>query len=126
LNTLGSTCPATDADRLSAALASALQDITTDGFGFMLSVGDLVWVPFTYCYSARYVALYPNDLGIAGTAAVLAVQFTGYYIFRGANGEKNEFRSGRNPKSELRQGLDAALTPADWLHWRCRPVVSTD
>ena len=23
-------------------------DITTDGFGFMLSVGDLVWVPFTY------------------------------------------------------------------------------
>ena len=78
------------------------QDITTDGFGFMLSVGDLVWVPFTYCYSARYVALHPKDLGILGTAAVLAVQFTGYWIFRGANGEKNEFRSGRNPKSELR------------------------
>lgn len=76
------------------------QDITTDGFGFMLSVGDLVWVPFTYCYSARYVALYPKDLGILGTAAVLAVQFTGYWMFRGANGEKNQFRSGQNPKSE--------------------------
>lgn len=23
-------------------------DITTDGFGFMLVFGDLVWVPFTY------------------------------------------------------------------------------
>ena len=23
-------------------------DITTDGFGFMLSFGDLAWVPFTY------------------------------------------------------------------------------
>ena len=23
-------------------------DITTDGFGFMLAFGDLVWVPFTY------------------------------------------------------------------------------
>ena len=54
-------------------------DLTTDGFGFMLSVGDLTWVPFTYCYSARYVALHPNDLGYLGTAAILAVQLVGYW-----------------------------------------------
>lgn len=74
-------------------------DITTDGFGFMLAVGDLTWVPFTYCYSARYLSLHLNDLGYVGTAAILGVQFLGYWIFRGANGEKNEFRQGRNPKS---------------------------
>lgn len=28
-------------------------DITTDGFGFMLSFGDLCWVPFTFCTQAR-------------------------------------------------------------------------
>ena len=76
-------------------------DIATDGFGFMLSVGDLTWVPFTYCYSARYLSLHPNDLGVYGTLAILAVQFIGYWIFRGANGEKNDFRNGLNPKSEF-------------------------
>lgn len=30
-------------------------DITTDGFGYMLVFGDLVWVPFTYGLQARYL-----------------------------------------------------------------------
>jgi hypothetical protein len=75
-------------------------DITTDGFGFMLSVGDLSWVPFTYCLQARYLAYHPVDLGYLATAAVLAVNLTGYYIFRVSNDEKNDFRHGKNPKSE--------------------------
>lgn len=74
-------------------------DITTDGFGFMLAVGDLVWVPFSYSYQALYLAQRPNDLGLQGTAAILALQFFGYYIFRSSNGEKNDFRQGKNPKS---------------------------
>lgn len=74
-------------------------DITTDGFGFMLSVGDLVWVPFTYSLQARYLAFEPASLGAAGIVAILAVQFVGFYIFRTANAEKNDFRQGRNPKN---------------------------
>ncbi|GAA5999602.1 delta(14)-sterol reductase [Rhodotorula paludigena] len=74
-------------------------DITTDGFGFMLSVGDLLWVPYTYSYTAYFLALHPLDLGVSGCAGVLAVQFLGYYIFRTSNNEKNEFRLGRNPKN---------------------------
>ena len=35
-------------------------DITTDGFGFMLVFGDLVWVPFTYTMQARYLATVPD------------------------------------------------------------------
>lgn len=74
-------------------------DITTDGFGFMLSIGDLAWVPFTYSLQARYLAFHPTELSQLATAAVLGVQVIGYYIFRVANEEKNEFRLGKNPKS---------------------------
>lgn len=74
-------------------------DITTDGFGFMLSVGDLVWVPFLYSFQARYLAYFPKFLGPLGVAGVLAVQAVGYYIFRTSNLEKNNFRNGKNPKS---------------------------
>lgn len=75
----------------------------------MLSVGDLLWVPFTYSYTAYYLALHPKDIGLVGCAGVIAVQLFGYWIFRSSNNEKNEFRLGRNPKSELprhRSGLE--------------------
>jgi Delta14-sterol reductase len=68
-------------------------DITTDGFGFMLAFGDLVWVPFTYSIQARYLSVYPLSLGLYGTGGVLAVLGMGYYIFRSANNEKNRFRT---------------------------------
>lgn len=31
-------------------------DITSEGFGFMLAFGDLVWLPFTYGLQAKYIA----------------------------------------------------------------------
>ncbi|KAL2074306.1 hypothetical protein VTL71DRAFT_8084 [Oculimacula yallundae] len=68
-------------------------DITTDGFGFMLSFGDLVWVPFVYSLQAKYLATYPLTLGPLGTAGVIGVLSAGYYIFRSANNEKNRFRT---------------------------------
>ncbi|KAI0801735.1 ERG4/ERG24 ergosterol biosynthesis protein [Irpex lacteus] len=74
-------------------------DITTDGFGFMLSVGDLTWVPFVYSLQARYLVFNQVQLGPVWTAIIVLVNFTGYWIFRGANGEKNDFRNGNNPKN---------------------------
>ncbi|KAF8522191.1 ERG4/ERG24 ergosterol biosynthesis protein [Hysterangium stoloniferum] len=74
-------------------------DITTDGFGFMLSIGDLAWVPFVYSLQARYLAFNHIELGYAFSALVFAVHGLGYYIFRTANAEKNNFRNGRNPKN---------------------------
>ena len=71
-------------------------DITTDGFGFMLAFGDLVWLPFTYSMQARYLAVDPVHLGLSGVAIVLAPQAIGYYIFRSANNEKNRFRTNPN------------------------------
>jgi delta14-sterol reductase len=71
-------------------------DITTDGFGFMLAFGDVVWVPFVYSQQARYLSVFPIHLGITGCTGVLAIAFTGYYIFRSANNQKNRFRTNPN------------------------------
>ena len=79
-------------------------DITTDGFGFMLAFGDLVWLPFTYCIQARFLSFHPVHLGWAGTAAIVGVEALGLWIFRGSNSDKDAFRSGKNPKSELPHG----------------------
>ena len=68
-------------------------DITTDGFGFMLSFGDLVWVPFMYSTQVRYLSTYPVVLGPWGLAGVAAVLATGYGIFRASNSQKNTFRT---------------------------------
>jgi Delta14-sterol reductase len=31
-------------------------DIASEGFGYMLAFGDLVWLPFTYSLQAKYIA----------------------------------------------------------------------
>jgi Delta14-sterol reductase len=68
-------------------------DITTDGFGFMLAFGDLVWVPFAYSQQTRYLATHPVVMGWLGTAAVAAILITGFSIFRLSNSQKNTFRT---------------------------------
>jgi delta14-sterol reductase len=76
-------------------------DITTDGFGFMLAVGDLAWVPCTYSLQARYLAFNHVELGPFWASVIFAVHGFGYWIFRDSNNEKNNFRNGKNPKSEF-------------------------
>ncbi|KAI9931882.1 erg24, C-14 sterol reductase [Aspergillus wentii] len=71
-------------------------DVIMDGFGFMLSFGDMVWVPFIYNFQSRYLAMFPLELGVSGLALVLGVTAVGYSIFRGANNQKNRFRSNPN------------------------------
>lgn len=95
-------------------------DITTDGFGYMLAVGDLSWVPFTYSLQARYLAFEHVELGGVGTGIVVLVAFTGYWIFRNANGEKNEIRNGRNPRSmsflqDRVHGANSLATDLVWM-----------
>lgn len=103
-------------------------DITTDGFGFMLAVGDLTWVPFTYSLQARYLAFEQVELGGVGTAIVVAFVSAGYWIFRSANGEKNDFRNGRNPKSGFLRwivGLGLIRLPQTSLSWKRRGELNS-
>ena len=73
-------------------------DITTDGFGFMLAFGDLVWVPFSYSLQSRYLVEHDPHLPLWALACVALLNFGGLYIFRGANGEKDDFR--RDPEGK--------------------------
>ncbi|KIY61498.1 ERG4/ERG24 ergosterol biosynthesis protein [Cylindrobasidium torrendii FP15055 ss-10] len=84
----------TDAQWNEAAIFTTM-DITTDGFGFMLATGDLLWVPFTYSLQARYLVFNQVELPWWGVAAVIAVEVAGFVIFRQANNQKNNFRSGK-------------------------------
>jgi len=68
-------------------------DITTDGFGWMLSFGNITWLGFLYSLQARYLALKPNHLSWLEIAIIVSLQSIGYTIFRGANNEKNAFRN---------------------------------
>ncbi|XP_064143884.1 delta(14)-sterol reductase TM7SF2 isoform X2 [Loxodonta africana] len=70
-------------------------DITHDGFGFMLVFGDLAWVPFTYSLQAQFLLHHPQALGLPMASAICLINAVGYYIFRGANSQKNTFR--KNP-----------------------------
>ncbi|NXC41657.1 LBR protein, partial [Penelope pileata] len=70
-------------------------DITHDGFGFMLAFGDLVWVPFVYSLQAFYLVGHPIAISWPVAAAITVLNGIGYYIFRSANSQKNNFR--RNP-----------------------------
>lgn len=68
-------------------------DITTDGFGMMLSLGDLVWLPFVYSMQTRYLSVHPVSLGPIGLAGTLGLIVLGFFIFRSANSQKNAFRT---------------------------------
>ncbi|KDO35576.1 hypothetical protein SPRG_00418, partial [Saprolegnia parasitica CBS 223.65] len=71
-------------------------DITTDGFGYMLAFGDMMWVPFTYTLQARYLVDRDPHLSAASLAAIIALNILGYAIFRGANAQKDAFRTDPN------------------------------
>ncbi|CEJ81388.1 Putative C-14 sterol reductase [[Torrubiella] hemipterigena] len=77
----------------------SMMDIISDGLGFMLTFGDIVWVPFIYSTQARYLAVYPVHLGPLGLAGLFSVFALGLYIFRAANTQKAVFRKEPNHPS---------------------------
>ncbi|KAI9827951.1 MAG: erg24, C-14 sterol reductase [Phylliscum demangeonii] len=99
--------------------ALTTNDITLDGFGFMLAFGDLVWLPFTYSLQARYLAVHPVQLGPARALAILGLQALGYYIFRAANNQKHRFRTQpRDPRTahlaSIRTAAGTRLLVSGW------------
>ncbi|KAJ2163099.1 erg24, C-14 sterol reductase [Coemansia sp. RSA 552] len=71
-------------------------DVVTDGFGWMLSFGDLTWVPFMYSLQARYLSFTPVHLSPLATAAIAALSLGSFLVFRLSNNEKNAFRTNPN------------------------------
>lgn len=71
-------------------------DITDEGFGYMLSFGDLCWVPFLYTLQARYLFEHPQHWNAISLGFFILAFIIGYAVFRLSNNEKNKFRT--NPK----------------------------
>lgn len=63
-------------------------DIAHDHFGFYLSWGDSVWLPFMYTLQAQYLAHHPVHLGPVFWP-VLTLGVLGYCVFREANFQKD-------------------------------------
>jgi delta14-sterol reductase len=80
-----------------------MMDITTDGLGFMLTFGDIVWVPFLYSTQCRYLSTHPVHMGPYGIIVAAATFALGLYIFRASNSQKALFR--KNPDDPAFKGM---------------------
>jgi len=82
-------------------------DIAHDHFGFYLSWGDSVWLPFMYTLQSHYLLQNPVELSNFYFTVVLAMSLIGYYIFRTVNNQKDLVR----------------LTDGNCLIWGKKPKI---
>lgn len=87
-----------DALIFESAILSSM-DITTEGLGFMLVFGDIVWVPFMYSLQGRYLVHSTPNFCCFTLLFFSLIFFLGYWIFRSSNLEKHRFRTNPNDQS---------------------------
>ena len=72
-------------------------DVISERFGWMLVWGDYVLVPFFYCIVGWWlVDATGPPLSPVAAAGIVALYAFGFWMFRGANGQKHRFK--RNPE----------------------------
>ena len=71
-------------------------DIISEEFGHMLVFGDYVFIPFVFSIQCHYLLNYPDFEGYFVVGIILVLYFIGYYIFRTANSQKNQFKTTPN------------------------------
>ncbi len=74
-------------------------DIVSERFGWMLVWGDYVLVPFFYCLAGWWLVHAPDPLSPLAAAAIASLFVFGFWVFRGANGQKHRFK--RNPDATI-------------------------
>jgi delta14-sterol reductase len=67
-------------------------DILAEKFGFMLVWGDTVYVPFFYSICGWWLIDYRTPWSVAAVVGLAALHFTGHYLFRTANWQKDDFK----------------------------------
>ncbi|CAJ0636348.1 12372_t:CDS:2 [Entrophospora sp. SA101] len=67
-------------------------DIAHDHFGFYLSWGDTVWLPWMYTIQSHYLVRNTVDLPWLNFFVILSIGLAGYYIFRTVNHQKDVVR----------------------------------
>ncbi|MEQ9651368.1 MAG: hypothetical protein RLO52_38035 [Sandaracinaceae bacterium] len=77
----------------------SMLDIIYENYGFMLTHAFLVWIPFNFTLQQQYLLAQPSDLPVWAIVGLLALNFTGYVIFRDSNLQKQRFR--RDPSQNV-------------------------
>jgi len=70
-------------------------DIIEENFGLMLVFGDYTWIPFVFSLQSLYLVK-PSTISVVYLALNLLVLSVGYWIFRGSNYQKLQFRLNPN------------------------------
>ncbi|XP_061405609.1 delta(14)-sterol reductase TM7SF2-like [Lethenteron reissneri] len=106
-------------------------DLTTresisTGLGYAVVCGELTWVPFVYIIQAYFLLRHPQPLSWPGAAAIAALFFIGFWIYRSSNAEKNGFRKNPNhPDYAHLQKISTAhgksLLVSGWWGWLRHP-----
>jgi len=71
-------------------------DIINEEFGYMLVFGDYVFIPFVFSIQCHYLINYSDHEGFLNVLFFLinmGLFVVGYYIFRSANSQKNQFKT---------------------------------
>lgn len=101
-------------------------DIITDGFGFMLCVGDLAWVPFAFSLQTRFLLANQTDpLPLHHWLLAAAVGVAGFIVFRLSNIQKDVFKRNMDapavsalatipPRSEAPRANGGRLLAGGW------------
>ena len=71
-------------------------DIVSERFGWMLVWGDYVLVPFFYCLAGWWLVHASEPLSSIAAAAIVLLFAFGFWVFRGANGQKHRFKRDPN------------------------------
>ena len=67
-------------------------DIVSERFGWMLVWGDYVLVPFFYCLAGWWLVHATDPLPSVAAVAITLLFVFGFWVFRGANGQKHRFK----------------------------------
>lgn len=70
-------------------------DIAYDHFGFYLSWGDLVWLPFMYTLQGFFLSSHLVKLSIPVSVIATTLGLSSIYLFRKSNNQKEEFRAAK-------------------------------
>jgi len=91
-------------------------DIVHDGFGLMLALGDLAWVPFMYSLQARFVLEHPQDWSLIFLVGVLALncEYWHFFQFHLLNFVQQMYLNNTNI---CWQALKVILECCHWVHY---------
>lgn len=77
----------------------SMWDVIEERFGLMLVWGDYVLVPFFYCIPGYFLVSRGDPLSPGVAILLVALFVLGFWLFRGANEQKNRFK--RDPQAKI-------------------------